>query len=551
MAETTRSVLRVRRGTEALDVGCETILLASRRGRDQRSATGSMAIETETAASKELLSIGNGAYLRGQLDAALSAYARCVSVGEFPWACDCAVNLASVVLDRDGDQDGAELLYRAALASAKYGNWPVPEPPVSDPPANPAASYFHVDAAHNLANLLQTRAAKVEKIEVRRALLREAAGLYRDVVRSDDSRWDAWANLGSAMLDAGAPRLDAAKCLQRAILSAEKVEAEYEANNDGRLSSVLHALATAYYGLGTALGHLTPDEERAACADSDLVLLGDSTDDDPAAVVAESASNALRTAVALAGRDHKLKVMAEHALAAVKHDGMSKTRASPAFVRALFDEFAATFDEQLLNDLDYHVPELLADSARRRMRSDGYKVALDAGCGTGLLGLSGLPVSQLVGADLSTKMCQAARMRRFANGTPVYDTVIEGDLLDPQLYMQALGENKYFDLIAAADVLCYFGDLRPLLALWSAALKPDGDAIFTVEALSCANPAWELTSSGRYAHSTAHVAEAAQEAGLTLVETQPIVARLERGEPVNSTLCVLHKKVSAAAPRVV
>lgn len=495
--------------------------------------------QAEETESKSLLTRGNALYLRGQLDGAVAAYSRCVSLGEFPWACDCAVNLGSVILDRDGDEAGAEMLYRSALAAAEYGNWPVPEGAKKDPPGRPALSFFHVDAAHNLASLLQTMAAAATKSDDRQRSLRQAAELYRKVVLTDESRWDAWANLGSAMIDAGLPRLDAAKCLQRAILLAEKVETEYEKNRDGRLTSVLHALATAYYGLGSALAHLTPDEARQALHDDELVLLDGS--DDP---LAESASNALRTALALSGGDARLRAKAEHALAAVRHEPTK--RASPAFVRALFDEFASTFDEQLLNDLDYHVPELLAERARERRPESGYDVALDAGCGTGLLGVSGLAVARLVGADISSKMCAASRAREWADGTKVYNLVLEGDLLDPELYVEALGGNARFDLIAAADVLCYFGDLEPILALWAAALGPGGDAIFTVEALpeKSALP-WELASSGRYAHSTDHVRQAAQKAGLELAAASSIVARLERGEPVQATLVVLHKRAPA------
>lgn len=482
-----------------------------------------------SAESKRLLTTGNSAYLRGDLDDAVNFYSQCVSHGEFPWACDCAVNLGSVLLDRDADLGGAETLYRAAMESAAYGDWPVPE----NGGEKKDGGFLHVDAAHNLASLLQSRAAEAATTDERRSLLREAAGLYRDVVRSDDSRWDAWANLGSAMLDAEAPRLDAAKCLQRAILLAEKVEEEYEAAGDGRLTSVLHALATAYYGLGTALGHLTPAEVEAALADDELVLIGSGEH-----AVEESASNALRTAVNLAESDPKLRAKAEHALAAVRHSKSTK-RASPAFVKALFDDFASTFDEQLINDLEYHVPELLAERARQRRPETGYDLALDAGCGTGLLGSSGLAVGSLVGADVSSKMCQAARDRRFQDGTPVYDKVVEGDLLDPSLY-GSLDESGC-DLVAAADVLCYFGDLEPVLALWQQTLKPGGDAIFTVETLEGGGALWELTTSGRYAHSADHVKTAAEAVGFKLDDAQPIVARKERGEPVEATLYVLHK----------
>lgn len=481
--------------------------------------------------SRGLLTAGNGAYLQGHLDEAFSLYTSCVEAGEFPWACDCAVNLASVVLDRDGDLDKAEQWYRRALDAAEKGAWG----------ASAGQAYFHVDAAHNLASLLQTRADDAHKIEDRRRLLYEAAVAYKSVVLADDSRWDAWANLGSAMLDAEGPKLDAVRCLQKAILKAEQVEEAYEASADGRLGSVRHALATAYYGLGSALGHLSEDEVKLAARSPDILLLEENASDQ-ARIVADTAANALRSAMRLAGGDMKLRAKAEHGLAAVEHDAR-RTRASPTFVRALFDDFAATFDDQLVQDLNYKVPEIVAERAAAR-RPDGYELALDAGCGTGLLGVAGLAVAKLVGADVSAKMCQVARDRRWPDGTNVYDAVVEGDLLDPSLY-DRLALDDQPDLVAAADVLCYFGDLQPLFDLWLRVLKPDGDLLFTVETLhpdsEHADLDWELAASGRYAHATTYVKAAAAKAGFETLDAQPVVARLERGKPVDATLFLLHK----------
>jgi len=260
--------------------------------------------------------------------------------------------------------------------------------------------------------------------------------------------------------------------------------------------------------------------------------------------------------VALAGGDDALKAKAEHGLAAIS-DAAPETRASPAFLRALFDDFATTFDDQLVNDLDYRVPALVARAARDRRPTDGYDVALDAGCGTGLLGLEALAVARLVGADVSSKMCAAARARTWDDGSKVYDAVFEGDLLDADLYKAALAppsdddptsaNHLKADLVAAADVLCYFGDLTAILARWADAIRPGGDAIFTVEALDDDCRSWVLEPSGRYAHSKAHVAATAAAAGFDVVQADPIVARLERGLPVRAFLVVLEKTQRASS----
>ena len=101
--------------------------------------------------------------MAGDLAGAKKAYEAGAAMGSV----DCRVNLASVCLD-SGDEAAAERLYREALADA-----------------------FHLDAAQNLAGVLQARGGYEST--------REASLLLRDVVRADPTRWDAWANLGSAL----------------------------------------------------------------------------------------------------------------------------------------------------------------------------------------------------------------------------------------------------------------------------------------------------------------------------------------------------------------
>jgi predicted TPR repeat methyltransferase len=106
----------------------------------------------------------------------------------------------------------------------------------------------------------------------------------------------------------------------------------------------------------------------------------------------------------------------------------------------------------------------------------------------------------------------------------------------------------------AGDVLCYYGDLAPLLGAVSDALMSDGLFAFTVEALAAheeAKDGYVLRSSARFAHSRAYVVRTAAESGLVLVgaarggsalgET-PVNLRLQGGEPVLGTVYVFAKK---------
>eukprot|EP00978_Attheya_sp_CCMP212_P031097 scaffold116366_cov39-Attheya_sp.AAC.1 len=72
-------------------------------------------------------------------------------------------------------------------------------------------------------------------------------------------------------------------------------------------------------------------------------------------------------------------------------NGAVHKRNPKQFVAELFDSFADTFDENLLDGLGYKVPKLVGDVAKTLLQqhhSSGtqYLAVLDAGCGTGLAG---------------------------------------------------------------------------------------------------------------------------------------------------------------------
>ena len=74
-----------------------------------------------------------------------------------------------------------------------------------------------------------------------------------------------------------------------------------------------------------------------------------------------------------------------------------------AYVRRLFDQQAASFDETLLQRLDYRGPAVLLDAVRS-VAGEVLHIGsmLDLGCGTGLGGAAFRPhVDWLVGVDIS------------------------------------------------------------------------------------------------------------------------------------------------------
>ena len=168
-------------------------------------------------------------------------------------------------------------------------------------------------------------------------------------------------------------------------------------------------------------------------------------------------------------------------------------RSPPAYLVECFDGYAESFDEKLVQGLHYDVPATLC-SAVERLAGPGRRFySLDIGCGTGLCGPLLRPMSaELIGVDVSPRMLEQARRRG------VYDELLCADLPGCLERWPAR-----FDLVIAADLLIYFGDLRPLWAALTEVLRPGGLLAFNTERLE--DEGYRLLPSGRFAHSLAYV----------------------------------------------
>jgi predicted TPR repeat methyltransferase len=206
------------------------------------------------------------------------------------------------------------------------------------------------------------------------------------------------------------------------------------------------------------------------------------------------------------------------------------TRASDGYVRATFDDFAESFDQNL-EELGYRAPQLLADAVKQSealVGREGLDV-LDIGCGTGLCGTLLRPIARcLVGVDLSPNMLSKAATRA------VYDQLNCAELTQ---WLADCG--RQFDLAVAADVLCYFGDLSTALINARTALAPGGCFACSLEALpdsadgqAPATEPYLLRPHGRYQHARKYVEAMFAAAGLDLISVSTATLRYERQEPV-------------------
>jgi len=447
---------------------------------------------------RALLGRGNSLLSAGDLQRAAQVYQTCINAGG-PSAMSCASNLASIFNTQRQD-DKAEALYRKVLAAQ---------------PQNQAARF-------NLAMLLQDRGTM--------AAVKEATILYRTITRAEPKDFNAWANLGAALQTLNEqPISGIVKAYQRAIVLLETHIGDDEA------AAARHApvMAQLYHRHGALLSKVTEEQCSELLADKDVLLLQD--DASPAKLVClDNAINALRTVQELAPDSSAVEEL--ELLLAKRSESANK--ASPSFVKALFDEEASTFNEKLAS-LNYTVPQQVAAEVERLVTDRGraFASALDAGCGTGLVGplIRRSIHGSLIGADLSQKSLDVAAKLKGEDGLPIYAKLYAGDLLSLKF------EERPFELLLAADVLVYFGDLSAVISGFSQLLTGGGTIVFSCERLGGSGSddiGWQLMSSGRFAHHRKYVEAVSTAQGLKLAAYREIVPRFEHGQEVPGHLFV-------------
>ena len=338
--------------------------------------------------------------------------------------------------------------------------------------------------------------------------------LLRRSVEADSSNPHAWLNLGNVLLVNGDK--------EAALTAFEKA------------TTLAPELPMAWFNLGVCLGRCRRPDEAASALHQALKL-------EPGYIPAYISLATLLhylgnyTEAAEVYREWLThdpgNPMATHLLSAATGQG-TPTRANDGYVRELFDDFAASFDENL-TALKYRAPELIAERLQREVAFDGSRETLDAGCGTGWCGPLLRPLARhLVGVDLSSGMVDKARARA------AYDELVVQEL------SQLMRERpNTFDVVASADTLVYFGALEEPLQAAYESLRPGGILVFTVERLNptAGTDPYRLEPHGRYSHSEGYVRDTVAKAGFaaTTVETQ--ILRRERGQDVVGHLVLARK----------
>ena len=206
----------------------------------------------------------------------------------------------------------------------------------------------------------------------------------------------------------------------------------------------------------------------------------------------------------------------------------------PAYVRALFDQYAPKFEAALVDDLGYRGPALLFKavlSVRADIRKPAlFKRAIDLGCGTGLAATAfAAQVDEFTGIDLSPRMIERARDTGLYAEVEVAE-MVEGLRSKPDVSA---------DLILSADAVVYLSDLAPLLSEARRVLAPGGLLAFTAE--THGGDCVILGEGLRYAHSAGYLRASIEAAGLALSRLEDLSARNEDNAPVPGLVVVATK----------
>lgn len=337
----------------------------------------------------------------------------------------------------------------------------------------------------------------------------EGVTLLRRAVEADPSNPHAWLNLGNVLV---------------ILHKDEEARTAFT-----KATELAPNLAMAWFNLGVCLGRCKQPLDAASALHRALKIEpGHLRAYESLGLVLHRLGNYAEAAeVFREWLDHDPdNPFARHMFAATS-GAEAPSKAADEYVRQLFDDFAANFDENLAS-LKYRAPQLVAERLGRETGSNARLDILDAGCGTGLCGpLVRSHARFLVGVDLSTAMVEKARARGG------YDELFVEELC---AFMSA--RHAAFDVVISADTLVYFGALEDPLRAARICLRKGGLLTFTVERgdrdgdSGSGDRPYRLETHGRYSHSEAYVSTALEGAGFAGISIERGVLRRERGSEV-------------------
>lgn len=164
---------------------------------------------------------------------------------------------------------------------------------------------------------------------------------------------------------------------------------------------------------------------------------------------------------------------------------LSRVYANPGDKQSLFDDWAPTYDHDLVNELGY-VADAEACDRLIALIPDRQARILDAGCGTGLVGrrLQQAGYTQIHGSDYSEKMLDEART------SGAYISLVRHDLTRP------VEADELYDAAIAVGVFAFSVPSAEHLVNITCSLKPGGVALVTVNGKAWHEVGWSAQLDG-------------------------------------------------------
>ncbi len=200
------------------------------------------------------------------------------------------------------------------------------------------------------------------------------------------------------------------------------------------------------------------------------------------------------------------------------------------YVEAVFDNYAKDFEHSLVGQLQYNTPAGLWERFCQMFPQDKSKDhCLDLGCGTGLAGEQFTSCCRkLTGVDISQEMLEIADKKN------IYQELIKDDIFR---FLQST-EISY-DLILAADVFTYMGDLEKLFKECNGKIVENGLFLFSVE--ESASETFELKQTGRFGHSVGYIEKLCRNTCWNILDCHLSKLRQDKGEWIKGHLFILQK----------
>ena len=431
------------------------------------------AIEIDASKPNFHNNMGNALRLSGRCDHAAISYRKALALD--PISADAQANLAVALRDLQQIDDAIEACKKAIKIN-----------PTLPQPYNTLGNLYSDQMEWGKAEEAYRRALEIQPFP------------------------EAFNNLGNVLKDLG--KLDEAVfCYQNAVsLHPEYVEAF---NNLGNVLKLLNQLGEAKEAYDRALD-VNPG---FAEAHFNLGILFKELGN------LDEAKKEYAFAAELDPSNHS----ARHMLSAFA--GESVEFAPLGYIEELFDRFAPTFEEELVNKLSYRTPDLLKNLVASDL-VEGFKFhnVVDLGCGTGL---SGMAIKEwsgcLTGIDASKKMLVLAERKK------VYDNLIQGEI-----YEIISSSEETFDLFFAVDVFIYIGNLTLVFDAVRKQARKNALFAFSTESYSD-DEDFILQVTGRFSHSMDYINRIAKETGFVVEKKQSANIRKDKGQWIVGDLFIL------------